>query len=170
MITQNRIKELLIYNPTTGNFTRRNNGGIAGSDSSVYSNIYLDGTMYQSHRVAWLYVYGYWPENDIDHINRDKHDNRISNLREVSRQCNARNTGNRSSNNSGVKGVSFCNTHRKWAVYIRTNKGRANMGLFSDFDEAVCVRLAAEQFEDYDNCDTTSPAYLYVKERITVAV
>jgi hypothetical protein len=114
MITYERVHELLDYDPKTGIFTwkvgrgGRRFGRVAGNKrSDGYIKIQIDGRSYLAHRLAWLYIYGYLPEHDVDQIDRDPSNNRIDNLREVSRTCNLRNCGNHSSNTSGVKGVSF---------------------------------------------------------------
>ena len=111
-LTQERLKEVLRYDAEgTGMFVRATRqrgcrvGEVVGSfDPFGYIKIGVDAKDYLAHRLAWLYVYGYMSENLIDHINRNPADNRISNLREVSQQCNMRNTGTPKHNTSGVKG------------------------------------------------------------------
>jgi len=94
--------------------------------------------------LAWLYIYGYWPENDINHKDRIKHHNWISNLREISQQYNTRNIRNLKNNKSGVKGV--CKNKRsKYKSYITVNNKKTNFGQYKDFNEAICHHLAAEQ-------------------------
>jgi hypothetical protein len=169
MLTQERLKELLHYEPETGVFTWRQHrgcsrvGGVAGDvKQDGYRHIGIDKRRYQAHRVVWLYVHGYFPEHQIDHINRVPDDNRLVNLREVTTSCNVRNTGNAKDNKSGVKGVCWNTKNKRWVVTIR----RINIGGFSDFTEAVCHRLAAEECLDWPNCDTDSPAHKYVKKHI----
>jgi len=89
MLTQERLKELLSYDPETGAFTwllspgPKRKGEQAGSQHhSGYRFVKLDGKMYAEHRIAFLYVHGYFPEGDVDHINRIRNDNRPDNLRE----------------------------------------------------------------------------------------
>lgn len=115
MLTQERLKELLHYDPDTGLFTRikRTNcrtqiGEIAGyfNNHTGYWLISIDNGRYYAHRLAWFYVFGKWPEHDIDHINTNKVDNKLSNLRDVSRQINKQNRKKAQSNNkSGLLGV-----------------------------------------------------------------
>jgi len=174
-LTQERVKQLFHYNPLTGEFTRlitANNNAIAGSvagseHSGGYQTIGVDGKPYLSHRLAWLYVYGYLPEYDVDHKDRVKYHNWIDNLREATRSCNMRNTGNRIDNTSGIKGVSISKGRGKWQSNIRVNGKQVNLGRHIDLLEAVCHRLAAEQAEDWEGCDSSSPAYQFVQKSFT---
>ena len=112
MITQERLKELLHYDPKTGLFMRieplgfPTKDGYAGSVDHGYRRIIVDGKRYLAHRLAWLYVYGEHPKGDIDHINRTGLDNRIVNLRVVSANQNKWNAGAYAGNKFGMKGVS----------------------------------------------------------------
>jgi len=164
-----RVKELfsyrddgcLIWKVTRSN--RKKAGSTAGTErKNAYVLVGIDGVIYRAHRIIWLWHHGYIPEGEVDHINRVKHDNRIENLREVSRQCNARNTGNFSHNTSGVKGIY---THKSWGdvwrVEIHVNGKKYNIGNYKGVDEAVLARLAAEQCLNWDGCDSSSPAYRY---------
>jgi len=172
VLTQERLKEVLHYNPMTGIFTRKitlssnaAKGNIAGcSTPEGYKQIGIDGKLYKAHRLAWLYYYGYFPEHVIDHRDRIKHHNWILNLREVSTQCNLRNTGNPKDNTSGVKGVCWHKQSQKWMASIVVNRKYKYLGIFKSFDEAVCARLAGEQCLNWSNCDSSSPAYLHVKK------
>lgn len=172
-ITQDKLKQLLHYNPYTGIFKWRNKKGkvkrkdVAGStNNNEYTRIVIDYKFYQAHRLAWLYMYGYFPENDIDHIDRIRNNNRINNLREVSRQCNMRNSGNPRNNNSGVKGVCWYKSRNKWYAQIIINQKLIFLGYYKSFDEAVCYRLAAEQSVNWSGCDSSSPAYQYVQKML----
>ena len=171
MLTQSRLKELLNYDPLTGVFTWRipttirvKTGDIASNVSKTtgYRRIQVDGKMCRAHRLAWFCVYGYFPENDLDHIDRVRDNNAIGNLREVTRTCNTRNTGNRSTNKSGVKGVVWGKVNAKWRAQITINGKNINLGRFNCFTEAVYHRLAAEQAADWSGCDSSSPAYQYI--------
>ena len=174
MVTQDRLKEVLHYDPITGLFTWKvatarciKVGEIAGcKHSSGYIHTKIDYKNYRAHRLAWLYVHGYMPENDLDHINQIRDDNRIVNLREVSKQCNARNCGNSKRNVSGVKGVSLSKAMNKWHAYIRAHGKRNHLGFYNDFADAVCARLAAEQCLNWSGCDSSSPAYRWVEGNI----
>ncbi len=115
-ITQKRLKEVLDYDHKTGIFiwkdrilcTGRNHGfagRVAGGLLEGYIYIKIDGELTAAHCLAWLYVYGYLPENDIDHRDRIKTHNWIKNLREASRMCNLQNQSVSSNNSSGITGV-----------------------------------------------------------------
>lgn len=171
MIIQSELHRILDYNPDTGIFKWKispahnvKKGTVAGSKGTRgYHSICINKKMYLTHRLVWLYVYGYFPENYIDHIDRDKSNNRISNLREVSNQCNQRNCGNWTTNKSGVRGVYWTVKPKRWRAHV-TIKGKTyQLGTFKDFDEAVCHRLAAEQCVNWSGCDSNSPAYKYLK-------
>jgi len=173
MITQSKLKDLLHYDPLTGIFLwvqarqRINVGDVAGSTrKDGYIQISIDNKLYLAHRLAWLYTYGYLPENFLDHKDRIRRHNWIDNLREVGQQCNVRNTGLRSDNTSGVKGTYFYKPTQKWSAHIKENGKNYNLGYFTDFTEAVATRLAAEQCLNWSNCDSSSPAYQYMQKYI----
>jgi hypothetical protein len=117
-LTAQSLRELLHYNQETGEFTwliSRGNqfskpGMKAGfKDTYGHLGIEIDGKRYLSHRLAWLYVYGKWPDHQIDHINRIRDDNRIENLRDVPGVVNANNKGHYRNNTTGFKGVTIKN-------------------------------------------------------------
>lgn len=174
-LTQAKLKELFSYNPKTGIFKRKISvskntsiGDIAGSKTKQgYLVIIINYKGYYVQRLAWLYVHGYFPEHRIDHINRIKTDNRLCNLREISHSCNLRNSGIRSDNRSGITGISWTKAQAQWCVRITVNNKAYFLGRFSDYEEAICHRLAAEQCLDWSDCNSTSAAYQYVQERIT---
>ena len=135
---------MLNYNPRTGLFTwvrssgNKREGDIAGNFDR-YVLIMLDGKRYYAHRLAWLYVHGEWPEGEIDHINRNKHDNRIENLRLVTSAENKWNVG-------GAVGVSFYKRTGKWTAQMRTNGKWKRLGYFDSREAAEAVyRFYAEE-------------------------
>ena len=168
-LTQERLKNLLAYDPKSGKFFRRTSrGGFEvgtemGCGSNGYVLIRVDRRLYRAHRLAWLYVHGYFPEHGLDHIDRDTTNNRIDNLREVSQVCNLRNCGNRVNNTTGVKGVHWHKQIGKWRAVIAIPGRQPSLGVYNDFVDAVCARLAAEQCLGWEGCDSSSPAYRYVK-------
>ena len=148
ILTQAEVKTRLHYDPATGVFTWRK-GGVAGYCEGRYRAIWFNGTGYKVHRLAWLYMTGDWPKDELDHINRDRYDNRWANLREADRFLNCQNAGTRSDNTSGVRGVSF--KSGKWRARINVNRKERHLGAFDDFDDAVTARKQAEIELDYGN-------------------
>ena len=172
-MTQKELKELLQYNIGTGIFTwkirkrrYREPGNIAGTTSvNGYWVIRINNKLYYAHRLAFLYMEGYFPEHQVDHINRIKDDNRWCNLREVSRQCNSKNCGPSSKNTSGVVGVIWLKRDDKWCSRLAINKKQIHLGQYKNKDNAVKARWEAEKKYGWPNCNTTSSAYLYLKKR-----
>lgn len=174
-LTQERLKEILHYDPISGVFTwigktsiktRVKKGMQAGyirPDGYRYIKIYQRA--YNASRLAWLYMEGYWPEHDVDHINRIGDDDRWKNLRHVSRQCNLRNRGIQKNNSSGITGVYWYKRESKWRSEIVVCGERLLLGFFETKKEAVQARWNAEKEHGFPNCNSTSPAYLYLKER-----
>lgn len=152
-LTPERLRELVCYDPETGVFTR-----VAGNRSDLhghkarptgkdkYPKMALDGVKYSCHRLAWFWVHKEWPQEEVDHINGDRTDNRISNLRAVSRLLNAQNirTLNRK-NTSGFTGVSFAKDKGKWVVRIKTPGKYRHVGYFSSKEEAGAAYVEAKR-------------------------
>lgn len=148
MINHIRLVELLSYSAETGEFHWRVSrtgtakaGSIAGRvGSRGYRHISLDGRRYAAHRLAWFLTQREWPAEEIDHINGSRDDNRISNLRSVSRAANMRNKGRYRRGSNPRVGVRM-GKDGAWHAYI----GRAgHLGSFATLNEAVAVRAAAE--------------------------
>ena len=162
-ITQDKLKELLDYDLNTGLFTwkvARSNrvqaGHIAGWKKKMEWNTYyaikLDGVDYFQHRLAWLYMYGEFPPQLIDHINGNGRDNRIVNLRCVTPTENNRNMRRRSNNKSGICGVSFYKRDNKWEARIKADGKYKYLGRFDNKDDAVKARKKAEiEFDYHEN-------------------
>lgn len=98
---------------------------------------------YQSHRVVWALVKGAWPSGLLDHIDGDRRNNRIENLREVSDIENCRNTARRSDNASGHVGVSWYERKKKWRAYVAVNGKQQHLGFFISLGDAVAARKEA---------------------------
>ena len=114
-----------------------------GPGGYLYSEIF--NRPYRAHRVAWAIVHGEWPEEDIDHINGCTSDNRLTNLRSVSRAENNRNSSRSRRNQSGVTGVSYERAAGKWRAQITTNRQSKFLGLFDSIEDAIVARKAAEK-------------------------
>jgi HNH endonuclease len=102
------------------------------------------GKFASAARVAWALTYGEWPPKFVDHINGNRADNRIENLRSVTAAENARNAKIYKTNSSGVVGVYWFDDRKKWGVSIRVNKKLKQLGFFSDIDEAANIRKLAQ--------------------------
>lgn len=151
MLTQKELKKTLNYNPDTGVWTWKKTGNgiaknmVAGTPSSKgYQMIRIDGKLYNSSRLAWLYMTGSWPKNFIDHIDRDPWNGKWSNLREATPNQNMYNTKIYKNNTSGVKGVSWNDRHGMWWARIQYDGISVNLGLYTSLKEAALVRKNAE--------------------------
>jgi len=170
-LSYDRLHDVLNYNKKTGIWTekiRRKGvkiGGIIGCVNQLgYRVISIDQKRYQSSRLAFLYIEGYFPENDIDHINRIKDDDRWENLRHVSHQCNVRNSGEFKTNTSGIKGVYWKKDKKKWSGGIKINGKSLHLGYFNSKIDAAKARWEAEKKYNFPDCNTISSAYLYLKK------
>lgn len=157
LLTQDKLKSLLSYDPNTGIFTwlidrggKARVGAQAGSlTKKGYLNISIHKKLYRAHRLAWLYVYGSWPAQEIDHINRNKSDNRIDNLRDASRRLNNINKNLPRNNTSGIKGVGWHEKKQKWRARIFVFRKQINLGWYSTKESAVTARMRAEERYGY---------------------
>lgn len=100
--------------------------------------------VYFAHRVIWLLAHGEWPSADVDHINGDRSDNRLVNLRSVSRAENGKNQGIPRNNKSGILGVCWSKNAAKWQAHIRVGGAQKHLGFFVDLSAASAARKAAE--------------------------
>lgn len=117
-------------------------------DPSGYHLIRINGVDYRAHRVAWMYVNGAEPDT-IDHVNGDRMDNRIENLRDVDAAGNARNAKRRDDNLSGVTGVGFYPKTGRWRARINRDGKTILLGYFDTKAEAIAARKAAESAAGY---------------------
>lgn len=149
-----RVQELLHCDPDTGIFTRRIDRGrykigtrIGRRQSCGYRRIKIDGYDYLEHRLLWLYVHGRWPVVWIDHINGNRADNRICNLREATPSENLGNSKISYNNKAGYKGVSFDKGRRLWRAAISPNRRQKILGYFDNPKDAhVAYCKAASKF------------------------
>lgn len=158
--SRTRLLEHLRYDKDTGHFywikktssaSRVNVGDKAGSiDRKGYTKIIFNGKSYCAHRLAWLFVYGEWPEDQIDHINRKKSDNRISNLRQATNQINHKNKPLQANNTSGHSGIT--RRYGGWRVRIGVDGKRVHGGDFKDLQEAIAARdLLKQRYGFHEN-------------------
>jgi hypothetical protein len=157
MLTQEELKRLLHYDPETGVFTwnvKRSNKvkifSVAGSTQTMshnkktYIRIKIHNKKYFAHRLAHLYITGYWPEDQIDHIDGNGINNKWCNLRSVNISENMRNYKKPITNTSGICGVSWDSSAMKWSSYIHVNNKQIKLGRFSNMLDASCARKSAE--------------------------
>lgn len=163
MITQKILKDYLHYNEENGVFTRtksiKGKGGSLGRHPGYmrqdgYIRIMIMRKLYYAHRLAWLYVYGVFPDKEIDHINGIKNDNRLSNLRMASKSQNQYNRGKAKTNTSGFKGVIWAKKRAIWIAQIKINGKSKYIGSFNSPEEAhtaYCFVANAEhgKFHNY---------------------
>jgi len=151
-LTQDYVKSLFDYNQITGDLIRKiktsNNvkiGDIAGSLNKYngYYCVKVGGKAYKKHRIICLWHHGYLPDY-IDHIDRDRSNNRIENLREVTNRENTQNCNIRKSSTSGVAGVHFDKFRNAWRACISIEGKRTYIGTFKTLEEATKVRKDAE--------------------------
>lgn len=152
MISQSRLKELLIYSSETGQFVwaakrkKHAAGSVAGSFSSKgYWRIKLDSVEYAAHRLAWLYVFGFFPAFELDHINQNKTDNRIGNLREASRAQNQANISHYRTNTTGARGVTWHKSAKAYQAGIKKHGRSFHLGLFKTVAEASEAYIRASK-------------------------
>lgn len=152
---QAELKAVLHYDAPTGVFrwrhSRRNNirpWSVAGvpTKRQGYLQIVVNRKAYLAHRLAWLYVHGSMPPDHIDHVNGDKADNRIENLRQANNTTNHWNEAIRSTNKSGHKGIWWHKQSGKWEAACRVNGKQKTVGRFERIEDAVeAVRKFREQ-------------------------
>jgi hypothetical protein len=153
-ITADELRAILHYDPETGwltNSVDRNRKGTAkagtraGSpDAYGYRQIQINGKRYKEHRLVWLYVHSVMPTKFLDHINNVKDDNRIENLREATNAQNMVNRGAPANSTSRHTGVSWHAGGQKWAAAITVNYKKIYLGLFTNIEDAIAARRAAE--------------------------
>lgn len=152
MLTQELVRKVFHYDPTTGGLIRRSGimAGLTagGKNAKGYWVVYVNGTRHYAHRVIWLYVYGVLPRQ-VDHINRDKADNRLANLREATDAQNQANNGPQKNNRSGFRGVSP--SKGKWRAVVTVNAKQKWLGYYDTPEEAAAAyrRAAVEAFGEF---------------------
>ena len=169
MVCPKLLHQLLSYDKSTGNLFWKERGEdlfknpkhpastwnnrYAGKradrkgNKAGYLRVSIFGKKYYAHRVVWALQYGRWPDekDHIDHIDKNKTNNKVENLRCVSASHNHRNTKRQANNTSGQTGVCWVSARKKWMAYIKVKQKTKNLGYFSCFEEAKKVRLAAQE-------------------------
>ncbi len=158
-LTQTELKELLRYEPKTGNFywlSFRRGKALEGSTAGCvmntgYIGIKIKSERYVAHRLAWLYMTGAWPEDRIDHIDGDRANNKWKNLREATVSQNVCNSDVRTDNDAGFRGVCWHPKSGRWAVKTQFGDKSYALGYFAIQSDAVkfaemCRSLLHEGF------------------------
>ena len=154
-LTQDRLKELLSYDPLTGVFLwrRGRHGGKRGGvvSENGYIRIKVGPKRHMAHRLAWLFVHGQFPEQSIDHVDGDRAANRLANLRLATRSQQAMNTKRRSDNQIGLKGVHARKDRKTLAAVIAINGKQKTLGYFRTAEEAhmAYAQAAEAHFGNY---------------------
>lgn len=151
MLTQTLLKEKLNYDPITGIFTwkqgkykNKQAGTVAGKlPNQGYIRININKKEYKAHRLAWLYMYGEFPPKHLDHINRNREDNSINNLRLATDSVNSKNQTIYKNNSTGFHGVTSHGD--RWRARINVNGKKIHLGVFDTIEEAAQCRKRAEQ-------------------------
>ena len=153
MLTVERLREILDYDPESGAFAwkistsnRAPVGSSAGTDhGNGYRVIAIDRCTHYAHHLAWLFIYGEYPNQEMDHIDGNRANNKISNLRHGTHAQNMQNLSLRATNKSGMTGVSWLKNYGKWEAYITVNYKKINLGYYDDLQEAGAAYLNAKQ-------------------------
>ena len=153
-VTADLVRSIYTFDPEEGIFRYRETrsgkckaGSVAGSRKpNGYVLMSINGLFFQAGRVAWLYMHGEWPTHTIDHINRDRSDNRIANLRDVTNQVNSRNLGHQRANNtSGFVGVYFFKRSKRYHAQISHEGKLIFLGGYVDIQDAAKAYAEAKQ-------------------------
>jgi len=152
-LTIDRLKTVIRYEADTGQFfwldanKKRNSNSVAGSVMGRgYLSITVDGVSYLAHRLAWFYSHEKWPAGQIDHINENKLDNGLCNLRDVSQTCNLLNQSKPQKNNQiGLRGVSYCPKKGLYRAQLMLRGKQYHLGHFVDPLAAHQAYLDAKQ-------------------------
>lgn len=159
-LTSIKLHRRLHYSPETGVFTWlpkpeadrfakawnvRYAGTIAGAinKESGYRQIAIDGTIYLAQQLAWLYIYGEWPPEELNHKNKVWGDNRIDNLRPATRLQNLHYASRKKSNKQGIKGVGYLRRDKLYRAQIRVSGKDRTLGVFKTKEAAQSAYNAA---------------------------
>lgn len=143
MITHDnkQLKLKLVYDPASGKLFRKLKKSLKEvgclNKKLGYKVVRVGNTLYYSHRLAWILYYGEWPVGCIDHIDGDKLNNSLSNLRQATSQENMRNLKKRCNTSSIYKGVTWCKRKKKWKAQIRFDDKNLHLGYFLEEEGAA---------------------------------
>jgi len=164
-MNQEQLKAEFHYDPVTGVFRRRfakpfsnrRPWSVAGSVATKgYLQISVGNKLFMAHRLAWMYVYGDWPKQQIDHINGRKDDNRIDNLRDVSGSINMLNQTK--PRGKKLLGVTWHESRKKWQARLKINRESKSLGMFETQEEAHQAYMTAKIEAGVMPCKTTAMA------------
>ena len=145
-VTQDKLKELMVYDRVTGIFRSVKDNEVLGAEnSSGHLKTQIGTKQYVLHRLAWLYEHGEWPVGIIDHIDHNRKHNAIENLRDVSIKENSKNQRIGKNNKSGVTGVFWNKAKNKWQACVKVDGKNKHLGYFSDMEEATRARQVANE-------------------------
>jgi hypothetical protein len=128
-----------------------------------YYQVQIDNKDYRLHRIIFLWHNGFLPKY-VDHIDKNKLNNKISNLREITSQNNNRNRSQRKNTSSGIKGISWYKRDSKWRAYITINNKLYHLGSYDNIDDAVLARYKKECELNWNESEE-SPVYKYLKNK-----
>jgi len=160
MLNQSILKKLISYNAETGEFTRligSGKGAALGTKTkgsldktNGYLKLCIKGKQYYSHRLAWLYMTGHWPPEQIDHKNEIRTDNRFDNLRLANNAQNNQRSKPRSDSDTQILGVCWNKKAKKYIAQITHNKRHYYLGVYDYLHDAILARRNAENsLHDY---------------------
>lgn len=138
------VARCVAYDRNTGLFSRPDGSALGSRHPKGYVWIAAGGRKVLAHRLAWFVEHGIEPDGAIDHINRNRTDNRIANLRLASASQNQMNRGAQRNNTSGVPGVARDKSGRRWQAYIKVQGARRHLGIFERIEDAISARRAAQ--------------------------
>lgn len=165
-LTQERVRTLFDYDSESGILLRKFKSGKLKpcghkpTHSVGYGQVNIGEKMHLTHRIIWLWYYGSWPQNEIDHIDRDRMNNRIGNLKSVTRAENNHNKGLSSNNSSGFPGVGWSKRDKKYYAQIWINSKKIHLGYFTAPEEAYL----AYQLAKIEHHPTSPIAKQYLRE------